>query len=203
LPQNIALGTIGQYGYYRGLLAMSHTIGENDLYGYNGRDRVLPDVNPGTFLGAIEAFHNDGPWDPPENFRKLKFALRYSQGSSTDGLRLMVNGYSGAWTGEPQLAERAIREHVVGYFGNLDPSDGGDSQRYMFTAWHGQLTDNSYTKSGHNPCTTINRLESIARWCKRHRLEALLLYAVASLRWVRGSAVRMTFGYRSTRRRAM
>lgn len=41
LPQNIALGTIGQYGYYRGLLAISHTIGENDLYGYNGQDRVL------------------------------------------------------------------------------------------------------------------------------------------------------------------
>ena len=44
----------------------------------------------------------------------------------------MVNGYSGAWTGEQQLAERAIREHLVGYFGNLDPFDGGDSQRYMF-----------------------------------------------------------------------
>ena len=77
LPQNIALGTIGQYGYYRGLLAISHTIGENDLYGYNGQDRVLAATNPGTFLGAIEAFHNDGPWDPPENFRKLNFVLRY------------------------------------------------------------------------------------------------------------------------------
>ena len=148
LPQNIALGTIGQYGYYRGLLAVSHKIGENDLYGYNGRDRVLPDVNPGTLLGAIEAFHNDGPWDPPENFRKLSFVLRYSQGSSTDEFSLTVNGYSGAWTGEQQLAERAIREHLVGYFGNLDASDGGDSQRYMFTAeWHGQLTDDSYTKA--------------------------------------------------------
>ena len=39
LPQNIALGTIGQYGYYRGLLAISHTIGENDSYGYNGQDQ--------------------------------------------------------------------------------------------------------------------------------------------------------------------
>jgi hypothetical protein len=89
LPQNIALSTIGQYGYYRGLLAISHTIGENDLYGYNGQDRVLPAINPGTFLGAIEAFHNDGPWDPPENFRKLNFVLRYSQGSTTDGFSLM------------------------------------------------------------------------------------------------------------------
>ena len=28
------------------------------------------------------------------------------------------------------------------------PPTGGDSQRYMFTAeWHGQLTDNSYSKA--------------------------------------------------------
>jgi TonB-dependent Receptor Plug Domain len=148
LPQNIALGTIGEDGYYRGLLAVSHTLGENDLYGYNGQDRVVPAVNPGTFLGAIEAFHNDGPWDPPENFRKLNFVLRYSQGSAADGFSLMLNGYSGAWTGEQQIPERAIRHHDIGYFGNLDPSDGGDSQRYMFTAeWHGQLTDSFYTKA--------------------------------------------------------
>ena len=48
LPQNIALTTVGQYGYYRGLLAVSHTLGENDFYGYNGQNRVLPPVNPGT-----------------------------------------------------------------------------------------------------------------------------------------------------------
>jgi hypothetical protein len=71
-----------------------------DLYGYDGQDRAVPTVNPGTFLGAIESFHNDGPWDPPENFRKLNFVLRYSQGSPTDGCSLMLNGYSGAWTGD-------------------------------------------------------------------------------------------------------
>jgi hypothetical protein len=148
LPQNIALSTVGQYGYVRGLVAMSHTIGENDLFGYSGQDRVLPPVNPGTFLGAIEAFHDDGPWTPPENFRKLNFLLRYSQGSATDGFSLTLNGYSGAWTGEQQIPERAIRHDDIGYFGNLDPSDGGHSQRYMFTAeWHGQLTDDSYTKA--------------------------------------------------------
>jgi TonB-dependent Receptor Plug Domain len=125
LPQNIALSTVGQYGYVRGLVAMSHTIGENDLFGYSGQDRVLPPVNPGTFLGAIEAFHDDGPWTPPENFRKLNFLLRYSQGSATDGFSLTLNGYSGAWTGEQQIPERAIRHDDIGYFGNLAPSDGG------------------------------------------------------------------------------
>jgi hypothetical protein len=85
---------------------MSHTFGENDLYGYDGQDRVLSSINPGTVLGAIEVLHNDGPWNPPENFRKLNFRLGYSQGSAEDGFSVAVNGYSGAWTGEQQLAER-------------------------------------------------------------------------------------------------
>ena len=46
----------------------------------------------------------------------------------------MLDGYSGAWTGEQQIPARAVPNHEIGYFGNLDPSDGGHSQRYMFTA---------------------------------------------------------------------
>ena len=95
LPANIAETTIGENGDERILLAFSHTIGEKDLFNYNGADRVVPSVNPGTLLGAIEWFHNDGPWTPPENYRAIKFLLRYSQGSDEDGFSLTVNGYTG------------------------------------------------------------------------------------------------------------
>ena len=147
LPANIAETTIGENGYERILLAFSHTFGENDLIGYNGTKREVPTINPGTLLGAIEWFHNDGPWTPPENYRALKFLIRYSQGSEDDGFSLTVNGYTGAWTGEQQIPLRAFLRDEITLFGNEDPSDGGDSQRYMLTAeWHGRLTENSLTK---------------------------------------------------------
>ena len=97
LPANIALTTIGENGYERVLLAMSHTFGQNDLWNFNGTPRVLPDVNPGTLLGAVEWFHNDGPFTPPENFRKLNGFLRYSVGSENNGFSLTGSAYSGAW----------------------------------------------------------------------------------------------------------
>jgi hypothetical protein len=148
LPANIALTTIGENGYERVLLAMSHTFGENDLWNFNGTPRVVPDVNPGTLLGAVEWFHNDGPFTPPENFRKLNGFLRYSIGSENNGFSLTFTGYSGAWTGENQLPLRAILRDEITYFGNLNPWDGGDSQRYILSAeWHGHLTDNSTTKA--------------------------------------------------------
>jgi outer membrane receptor protein involved in Fe transport len=147
LPSNLAVTTIGENGYERFLVAMSHTFGEDDLWNFNGTPRVLPEVNPGTILLAVEWFHNDGPFTPPENFRKLNGFLRYSVGSENNGFSLTLTGYSGAWTGENQLPLRAILRDEITYFGNLDPYDGGDSQRYMLTAeWHGVLTDNSSTQ---------------------------------------------------------
>ena len=148
LPSNIALTTIGENGYERVLLAMSHTFGQNDLWNFNGTPRVVPGVNPGTILAAVEWFHNDGPFTPPENFRKLNGFLRYSIGSENNGFSITFTGYSGAWTGENQLPLRAILRDEITYFGNLNPWDGGDSQRYILSAeWHGHLTENSTTKA--------------------------------------------------------
>jgi hypothetical protein len=148
LPANIALTTIGENGYERILLAMSHTFGQNDFWNFNGTPRVLPDVNPGTILGAVEWFHNDGPFTPPENFRKLNGFLRYSIGSENNGSTITFTAYSGAWTGENQLPLRAILRGEITYFGNLNPWDGGDSQRYVLSSeWHGHLTENSTTKA--------------------------------------------------------
>ena len=147
LPTNLALATIGENGYERLLLAVSHTFGQDDLWNFNGTPRTLPQVNPGTLTLAVEWFHNDGPFTPPENFRNLIGFLRYSIGGENNGFSLTFTGYSGAWTGENQLPLRAILRDEITYFGNLDPYDGGDSQRYMLTAeWHGHLTDNSSTQ---------------------------------------------------------
>jgi NikR C terminal nickel binding domain/TonB-dependent Receptor Plug Domain len=147
LPANLAITTIGENGYERLLLAVSHTFGEDDLWNSNGTPRTLPQVNPGTLILAVEWFHNDGPFTPPENFRRLNGLLRYSMGSENDGFSLTFSGYSGALTGENQLPLRAILRDEITYFGNLDPYDGGDSQRYILTTeWHGHLTDSSATK---------------------------------------------------------
>ena len=42
LPANLAVATIGENGYERFLLAVSHTFGQNDLWNFNGAPRVLP-----------------------------------------------------------------------------------------------------------------------------------------------------------------
>ena len=58
MKEGIAVGSGGDYGYGRALLAGS------------------ADAGPGVPTYGLEYLHNDGPWEVPDNFRKANAVLR-------------------------------------------------------------------------------------------------------------------------------
>jgi outer membrane receptor protein involved in Fe transport len=132
LPKNIAEISVGSFGYRRGLAAESTAVGD------------------GTLLAAVEANTYNGPWDVPDNVRKLNGVLRYSQGTSTDGFTLSGMAYSNGWNSTDQVAQRAIAQGVIGRLGSLDPTDGGTASRFSLSGnWaqsseYGQSKINAY-----------------------------------------------------------
>ncbi|MGI4779177.1 MAG: TonB-dependent receptor [Janthinobacterium lividum] len=102
-------------------------------FGPNGFRRLLAagsrTVQDQTWLGAIEIAGNDGPWDVPENLRKVNAVLRYSQGSQTRGFSITGMAYRSRWTSTDQVPERLLDSAQLPRFGSLDPSDGGRTQR--------------------------------------------------------------------------
>ncbi|WP_075791269.1 TonB-dependent receptor [Massilia putida] len=132
LPQGLASLSLGSYGYLRGVLADS-----------------VKAAN-GTLLYGLELNRNDGPWDLPERVRKYAGELRYSQGSRDDGFDLTAMAYRNRWNATDQIPLRAVESGQVGRFGNLDPTDGGDSARYSLAYGmrkrdgDGQLELNAY-----------------------------------------------------------
>jgi outer membrane receptor protein involved in Fe transport len=128
LPKNIAELTFGSFGYARALAAGSTTAGE------------------GTLLAAFEANKYNGPWDVPDNVRKLNGVLRYSQGTATDGFTLTGMAYSNGWNSTDQVAQRAIDQSVIGRFGSLDPTDGGTSSRFSLSSNFAQSSAWGQTK---------------------------------------------------------
>jgi outer membrane receptor protein involved in Fe transport len=116
LPKNLAEMTFGSFGYRRALAAGSTAVGA------------------GTLLAAIEGTKYNGPWDVPDNVRKLNGVLRYSQGTATDGLTLSAMAYSNGWNSTDQVAQRAIDQGIIGRFGTLDPTDGGTSSRFSLSS---------------------------------------------------------------------
>jgi hypothetical protein len=126
LPQDFAAVEGGMYGYERGVFGISQKLG------------------PGNVLYGGEAYHDDGPWAHPDNYYKFNGLLTYSQGDDANGFSVTARGYHGKWNSSDQLAESAVP--IVGFFGTLNPTDGGDSQRYSLQAeWH-RYDENSETK---------------------------------------------------------
>jgi hypothetical protein len=128
LPKNIAEITFGSFGYQRGVTAGSTVVGQ------------------GTLLTAIESSHYDGPWDVPDNVRKVSGVMRYSQGTATDGLTLTGMAYSNGWNSTDQVAQRAIDQGLIDRFGTLDPTDGGTSSRFSLSSNWAQSSEYGQSK---------------------------------------------------------
>jgi outer membrane receptor protein involved in Fe transport len=109
--KTMASMTVGSFGYRRGLGVTSAKLGE------------------GTLLVAGEVNAYNGPWDNPDNLRKLNGVMRYSQGTSEDGFSLTGMAYVNRWNSTDQIPSRAVASGETGLYGALDPSDGGNSNR--------------------------------------------------------------------------
>jgi outer membrane receptor protein involved in Fe transport len=84
----------------------------------------------GSVLAAFEANNNDGPWENPDEYRKINGLVRYSRGDMTNGFAITGMGYRAKWNSTDQIPQRAVADGLVGRFGALDPSDGGNTYRY-------------------------------------------------------------------------
>ncbi|WP_342729401.1 TonB-dependent receptor [Bradyrhizobium sp. B097] len=128
LSKNIVEITAGSFGYQRAMAAGSTKVGD------------------GTLLAAFEANKYNGPWDVPDDIRKLNGVLRYSQGTATDGFSLTAMAYSNGWNSTDQVAQRAIDQGLIGRYGSLDPTDGGTSSRFSLSGNWAQSSDYGQTK---------------------------------------------------------
>ena len=117
LAQNFFHVEGGMYGFGRVVFGASRKVGQ------------------GTLLLGGEAYHDDGPWTHPDNYYKFNGLLTYSEGGDADGFSFTARGYHGTWHSSDQIAADAVS--VVGFFGTLDLTTGGNSQRYSLQGeWH-------------------------------------------------------------------
>ena len=127
LPQNFVQVDGGMYQFARFVFGVSQKLGKGNLL-YGG-----------------EAYHDGGPWVHPDNFYKFNGLVTYSQGGDAKGFSITARAYDGArWNSSDQIPYTAIP--VVGFFGALNPEDGGHSHRYSLQGeWH-RKGANSETK---------------------------------------------------------
>ena len=126
LPENFFQVEGGMYGYERAVFGVSEKVGAGNLL----------------FGGELQ--HDDGPWTHPDDFYKYNGLLTYSQGGDANGFSITAHAYRGTWNSSDQIPVNAVP--LTGFFGALNPADGGDSDRYSLQAeWHRQ-DDHSRTQ---------------------------------------------------------
>jgi hypothetical protein len=119
--------------------------------GENGFRRLVAGISPrlgdGTLLLAGEGYRNDGPWDVPQRYRKGNGVLRWSQGSEGDGFDVALLAYDARWTATDQVASRAVGQGLIGRFGSLDPTSGGETSRTSLSAQWGTRGADTATRA--------------------------------------------------------
>ncbi len=126
LPRNFFQVEGGMYGFARAVFGVSQKLGKGNLL-YGG-----------------EAYYDDGPWTHPDAYSKFNGLLTYSQGDASNGFSITARAYHGKWNSSDQIPDIAVP--LVGFFGALNPTDGGNSQRYSLQGeWHRQGTNSATT----------------------------------------------------------
>ncbi len=106
----------GEDEYYRGVLANSHQIADGDL-----------------LYGAEVNFY-EGPWDREESLNKFNGLLRYTVDEGYTGYALIATAYKSNWDSTEQIPQRAVASGDYSRLGTIDPSAGGDMERYSFSS---------------------------------------------------------------------
>jgi outer membrane receptor protein involved in Fe transport len=121
--------TAGSFGYRRILGITSAKLGD------------------GTLLTAGEINTYNGPWDNPDSLRKFNGVIRYSQGTRDDGFSLTGMAYANRWNSTDQIPARAIASGEIGLYGEFDPSDGGNSNRFSLSGRWAQTEETGSSKA--------------------------------------------------------
>ena len=131
LPHDIVSVSGGPYGQARVLLAASPAVGTS-----------------GHLLYALEYAHTDNTALKPDNDRKYNGLVRLSYQHDDVLWGITAQAYQARWSSSDQIPLRAVARGEIDRFGQIDPTDGGRTHRYVLSADYTRENAHSTTQFG-------------------------------------------------------
>ncbi len=116
LPKGLLLIEGGSFDHARLLVADSVKAGSGDL------------------LYAMQGAYSDGPWLMGDNYRRANGQLSWSRGDGHDGFSTTLRFYQGEWRTSDQIPLTLVESGALSPWGNMDPTNGGDSRYVSWSA---------------------------------------------------------------------
>ena len=117
LPENTVKLEGGMFHTYR-FLGMFNLLSENAK------------AKQQSWYVATEYRYTDSYFDNPQHFNRFNIFTKYNgKISNNTWLNFSASSLYSKWNASGQIPERAVSENIIGYFGSLDPNEGGVTSR--------------------------------------------------------------------------
>jgi hypothetical protein len=122
LPANMIKVEAGQFNTYR-------AVGMMNLLSEKAKQK-----DQSAYI-ASEYMYTKGYFDSPQNFNRVNIFGKYRRkiGENND-FSLSASTFSSKWKASGQIPERALQSGLIGFFGAIDPNEGGNTGRTNINA---------------------------------------------------------------------
>ncbi|WP_281337380.1 TonB-dependent receptor [Flavobacterium eburneipallidum] len=118
LENNFVKIEAGQFNTFRGIAGINLLKSKSDI------------KNQSLYFAGESSF-TKGYFDHPQNFNRLNGILKYhGKINESNSLTASVTGFTSKWNASGQIPDRAVATGLVGFFGAIDPNEGGKTSRY-------------------------------------------------------------------------
>jgi hypothetical protein len=119
----------------------------NSLRGL-GMIKLLDEEKSNAYM-ATELVLTDGVFDSPQHFNRFNIMGRYGYNpSESSSLELAIMHFQSKWDASGQIPERALAQGIIGRFGAIDDTEGGNTSRTgMWLSHRKQLGTHEFLRS--------------------------------------------------------
>ena len=128
LREGLVIGSGGSFLYGRALGAKSWAVGQGEL------------------LMALELANYNGPWQRPDEARKINGYARWSEGTDANGFSLTAMAYSQHYFATDQIPYNLVSEGLMSRWDTQDPTDGGNGARYSLSMRWSETNKNDWSR---------------------------------------------------------
>lgn len=115
----------GQFNTVRAVAGLN-LLGKNGLF---SRKKGSADPTESAYL-ASEYSYSDSYFDNPQRFKRLNVQGKYHRHLTPNThLTLTASSFWSRWNHSGQIPDRAVDSGLIGFFGSIDPTEGGETSR--------------------------------------------------------------------------
>ncbi|HXY57044.1 MAG TPA: TonB-dependent receptor [Methylocystis sp.] len=103
-------------------------------------------VGTGELLTALELNTYNGPWERPDEERKINGFARWSTGTKENGFSVTAMAYANHYFATDQIPWNDVSEGLMSRWGTEDPTDGGNASRYSLSLRWSETNKNDWSR---------------------------------------------------------